>query len=86
MCVYILYIYTYIYIYIYIYAIFILIQRKLSFETNSSFWPVETDFLTSGNHFVPISQIYLPLKAVIPSPGNISFITASGNGFSVYWK
>ena len=59
-------IYICIYIYIYIYASFFAVQRKLNFETNSSLWPVETDFLTSGKHFVPLSQIYLPLKAVIP--------------------
>ena len=50
---------------------------------------METDFLANGNHFVPISQIYLPLEAVFPSLGNIlneSFITASGNGFSIKWK
>ena len=50
---------------------------------------METDFSVSGNHFVPISPIFLPLEAVFP-PGkyllNESFITVSGKGFPVYWK
>ena len=39
-----------------------------------SFWLVETDFLASGNHFVPILQISFLLKAVFPSRENI-FLT-----------
>ena len=32
---------------------------------------MESDFLASGNHFVPISQICLPFEAVFPSLGSI---------------
>ena len=36
------------------------------FSINPSFWPVEIDFLVSENHFVPISQIFNLLKAILP--------------------
>ena len=32
---------------------------------------METNFLVSGNHFGPISQMKRPLEAVFPSRGNI---------------
>lgn len=32
---------------------------------------METDFLASGNNFVPISQILLPLEAAFPFCENI---------------
>ena len=32
---------------------------------------MEIDFLASGNHFVPISQISFILEAAFPSRGNI---------------
>ena len=51
--------------------VFFLVKWKHIFETNPSFWPVETDFLASGKHFVPLSQISLPLEVVFPSLGNI---------------
>ena len=51
---------------------------------------METDFLASGNHFVPIPKISFLLEAVFPSPGNNilneSLIRASGNGLFVQWE
>ena len=44
---------------------------KFIFTTNPLFWLLETDFLASGNHFAPMSQITFLLKAAFPSSGNI---------------
>ena len=44
---------------------------KFIFATNPLFWVVETDFLASENHFVPISQISFWLEAVFSSCGDI---------------
>ena len=35
---------------------------------------METDFLASGNHFVPISEMLFLMEAVFPSRGNM-FLT-----------
>ena len=51
---------------------------------------METDFLASGNHFAPIFQISFLLEAAFYISWRYilqeSFITASGNGFSVFWE
>ena len=44
------------------YIYLLLVYWKCIFERNSSFWPLETGFQASGNHFVPISQVSLSLK------------------------
>ena len=48
-----------------------LLYCKFIFAANPLFCLVETNFLASGNNFVPISQIFFLLEAVFPSPGNI---------------
>ena len=61
---------------------------------------METDFLVSGNHFAPISQVSLPLEAVFPSFENVFEMNPllqpvatdflfSGNdilSFTFFWK
>ena len=44
---------------------------KCIFETNSSFWLVQTDIVASGSHFVLISQVSSSLETFCPFRGNI---------------
>ena len=51
---------------------------------------VETIFLASGKQFFSICQIFLAVKTIFQSSGNVFFneffIPSSGNVFSVQWK
>ena len=61
------------------------VQCKLVFLTNPSFWLMEIDFLASENHlfqYLKYSFLWKQLFNIL----NKSFITATGNGFSVQWK